>query len=160
MEPFTSLQSRRRLIAIYFLVIAAPCGLFAIIGDLMYFQAFAEEITNWGRREPHSAWFFRTMGFMLSYVALVNAGFLFLFGYARFARSANIARPKDETFWRLSALYNIALAVANGVYFYGQPMLNPAAPPFWMLAAPIFGAVLSISCLGRFQGVSTKTAPL
>jgi hypothetical protein len=94
MSDLASLTRRRRFIAISFLVLAGPCGLFALFGDLMYFQAFAEEVTNWSRR-IHDAWFFRTMGFMLLYVALINAGFFFLIGYGRIAQLS--IRPSSHS---------------------------------------------------------------
>jgi hypothetical protein len=147
-----SLGYRRRAISTYFLILAVPCGLFALFGDLIFFQAMKEEVLNWNRR-PHNLWWLQNTGLMLLYFTLINAGFLLLFGYARHA--GRVPKPGNGL-WVMSTIYNVVMVGLNGSYVHGQApgtpltsLLNPATIAFWMIAIPVLGAILSLLCLGN-----------
>jgi hypothetical protein len=151
MNGLSSLDRRRRAISIYFLILAVPCGLFALFGDLIFFEALKEEVLNWNRR-PHDLWWIENTGWILLYVAFINAGFLLLFGYAR--RAGRVPKPGNGI-WIMSTIYNVIMAVLNGSYAHGQApgtplwsLFNPTASGFWMIAIPLLGAILSLRCLG------------
>ncbi|MCE0523722.1 MAG: hypothetical protein LV480_12520 [Methylacidiphilales bacterium] len=133
------------------MISAIPFGLLALFGDLIFFQAMKEEVMNWNRR-PHNLWWIENTGWMLLYFALINAGFLLLFGYAR--RAGHTPKPGNGI-WIMSTIYNVIMAGLNGSYVHGQApgtpltsLLNPTTTGFWMIAVPLLGAILSLRCLG------------
>jgi hypothetical protein len=151
MNSLPPVGRRRRAISIYFLILAVPCGLGALLGDLIFFQAMKEEVMNWNRR-PHNLWWLHNTGWLLLYFTLINAGFLLLFGYAR--RAGKMPKPGNGI-WITSAIYNVVMAVLNGSYVHGQTpkspltsLLDPTTTAFWMIAIPVVGALLSLLCLG------------
>ena len=142
-------QVRQKIVSFYFLIIAVPCGFFALFGDFMFLSAIEEEIANFNRRSPHSLWWFENYGFFVFYLVLINSGFLLLFGYARFISPLSAPLTKNNRIWILSLLYNLAIGGTNGWYAHaqGNSLSNPAGIAFWMVFIPFVGTVLSAACL-------------
>jgi hypothetical protein len=150
-----SLAWRRSAIALYFLITAVPFGLCALFGNLMFFQALGEEVENWSRRVPHDWNFVERCGFIILYMIAIDSGFLLLFGYSRFVKAGWLVKSETgNALWIRSATYNVVIAGMNGYYLGGTApklLLNPHNTGFWMVAIPLFGACLSMLCIGRMS---------
>ncbi len=115
----------------------------------MFFQSIKEEFFNLNRR-PHDFRSLMPYFFALLYMAIIDAGFFLLPGYAK-STKMDYADASGNTFWKVSAIYNVLIGASNGYFIHATApatfFLNPAEFPFWMVGVPTLGLLLSLWCL-------------
>ncbi len=132
-----SVQTRRYWVSWYFILTAIPFGLIALGVD----YGLVSNVSQWIFWEIVDPEFMDHLGRSISelyeslgMLLLTNIGFLFLSGYWKASRSGN-------TFWLLSALYNVALIIWFYLMFKNDP------DGCWETLIPGLGVVLSGLCL-------------